>query len=278
MNSRRLTCLLVFAALAVAARAQMVAFPDFTNTAGLQMNSAEVTTGSSILLAANQQNRSGSFFTTSQLDVTDFSALFQFRISSPGGQSDGTSAGADGLALVLQRVGAAALGGNGEALGYGQRGGSAAIGTSVAVEFDTFANSWDPSTNHIGLNLNGSLTSLAATDIAEAFDSGLLWTVWVDYDGTTLQVRASNNGVRPTSATLSQELNIASTIGGSTAFVGFTGSTGSAYGTHEIVAFAFSTNFVEGGLTMVPEPSTYALLALGLGAVGAAVWRRRARR
>lgn len=275
MTPRPLAGLIVFAAMVVAARAQVVAFPNFTDTTGLQLNSAEVTAGNTILLAANQQNRSGSFFTTTQWDVTDFSAFFQFRISSPGGQSDGTSAGADGLALVMQRVGATALGGNGEALGYGQRGGSAAIGTSVVVEFDTFANSWDPNTNHIGLNLNGSLTSLVTTNVADAFDSGLIWSVWVDYNGTALEVRASNNGVRPVSATLSQALDIASTIGGSTAFIGFTGSTGSAYGTHEIVAFAFSTTFVEGGLTMIPEPSTYALLALGLGLVGAAVWRRR---
>ena len=278
MNSRRLSCLLIFTALAVAARAQVVAFPNFSSTTGLQLNSAEVTTGGAVLLAANQQNRSGSFFTSTQLDVTDFSALFQFRISSPGGQNDGTSAGADGLALVMQRVAATALGGNGEALGYGPRGGTSAIGTSVAVEFDTFANGWDPNSNHIGLNLNGSLTSLASTNVADAFDSGLLWTVWVDYNGTTLEVRASNNGVRPVSATLAQALDVATTIGGTTAFIGFTASTGSAYGTHEVVAFAYSTNYVEGGLTMVPEPSTYALLALGLGCVGLAVWRRRARR
>lgn len=270
--------MLLCATLAVAARAQMVAFPNFASTTGLQLNSAEVTGSQSILLAANQQNRSGSFFTTSQFDVTDFSALFQFRISSPGGQSDGTSAGADGLALVMQRVGATALGGNGEALGYGARGGTAAIGTSVAVEFDTFANNWDPNTNHIGLNLNGNLASLATTNIADAFDSGLLWTVWVDYDGTTLEVRASTNGERPVTANLSQALDIATTIGGSTAFIGFTGSTGSAYGTHEVLAFAYSTAFVPGGLTMVPEPSTYVLLALGLGGVGLTLWRRRGRR
>ena len=101
--------------------------------------------------------------------------------------------------------------------------------------------------------------------------------MWVDYNGSVLEVRASSDGIRPVSATLSRTIDLATTIGGSTAFFGFTGSTGSAYGTHEIVAFSYSSAFVPGGVTMIPEPSTYALLAIGLGLVGVAVWRRRAR-
>ena len=276
MQNRNIIATGVAALCAVCATAQTLVFPGFTGASGLSLNDASVTTGGSVLLASSASDRRGSVFTTSQYAVTaGFSAVFAFRISSPGGVSDGTSAGADGLAFVLQRQGATALGGTGEALGYGQRGGTGAITPSVAVEFDTFQNTWDPNSNHVGVNTGGNLTSLATTNIAAAFDDSSLWNVWVDYNGTTLEVRAAKSTVRPTAATLSTTLDLATTLGGSSAFVGFTGATGSAYGTHEIVNFAFSQTYLNGGLAAVPEPSTYALLALGLVVVGYVARRRR---
>lgn len=276
MQNRNIIATGVAALCAVCATAQTLVFPGFTGASGLSLNDSSVTTGGSVLLASSASDRRGSVFTTSQYAVTaGFSAVFAFRISSPGGVSDGTSAGADGLAFVLQRQGATALGGTGEALGYGQRGGTGAITPSVAVEFDTFRNSWDPNSNHIGVNTGGNLTSLATTNVAAAFDDSSLWHVWVDYNGTTLEVRAAQSTVRPTAATLSTTLDLATTLGGSSAFVGFTGATGSAYGTHEIVNFAFSQTYLNGGLAAVPEPSTYALLALGLVVVGYVARRRR---
>lgn len=277
MSSPRLSflALLLFAAIAVRGGAQTVAYGDFSNTTGLSLNSAQVVNGA-VLLAQNQQDRSGSFFTLNSYNIIGFSAAFEFRISSPGGVSDGIAAGADGLAFVVQRVGATALGGSGEALGYGARNNVPAIGNSVAVEFDTFKNSWDPDSNHVGIDKNGNLTSIATAGVSTAFDNGTKWSVWVDYNGSVLEVRASQNGIRPTTALLSQSIDIADTIGGSTAFVGFTAATGSAYGKHEVLSFAFSDTYLSGGLTMVPEPSTYALLGLGLGVVALARWRRRA--
>lgn len=258
------------------ATAQTLIFPGFGNSTGLTLNDASVTGTGTVLLASSASDRRGSFFTTAQFAVgTGFSAVFSFRISSPGGTSDGTSAGADGLAFVVQRQAATALGGTGEALGYGTRGGTPAITPSVAVEFDTFQNSWDPSSNHVGLNTGGNLTSLVTTNVTAAFDDASLWTVWVDYNGATLEVRAAQTTVRPTTATLSAALDLTNALGGSTAFVGFTGATGSAYGTHEIVNFAFNDTFQAGGLAAVPEPATVALLALGLGWVAWRVSRRR---
>lgn len=278
MFSRLATLTLVCAAFAVSSRAQTLLYSNFTGATGLTFNASEVVSGA-VLLAQNQQDKSGSFFTTAQYNVAGFSAAFEFRISSPGGTTDGVAAGADGIAFVVQRAGANALGGNGEAIGYGARGGTLAIGTSIAVEFDTFKNSWDPNTNHIGINANGNLTSLATTGSELtaanlAFDNGGKWTAWVDYNGTTMEVRLSSDGIRPTQATLSYNLNLQTTIGGSSAYIGFTGATGSAYGRHEILGFAFSDTYLTNGVSVVPEPSTYALLALGLGFVGITIRRR----
>ena len=252
----------------------VIRYEAFGSTAGLQLNGATVSEDR-ILLASKQTYRRGSFFTSAQYNVSEFSAVFQFRISSPGGANDGIEAGADGLTFTLQRVGASALGDSGIGLGY------QGISSSIAVEFDTFANSHDPDSNHIGINSNGNITSLTTVGIASAFDPNSSnssqftdWTVWVDYNGSQLEVRASNNAIRPSSPTLAYSISIPSTIGGTSAFIGFTAATGAAFGDHEILNFGFSEAYLADGLA-VPEPSTYALMGLGLVAVGWSVWRRR---
>lgn len=276
----RLTLSLVLAAaiLSPLGAQTVIRYTDFTSQSGLTLNDAVASDGT-IILASSQRDRKGSFFTTAQYDVSNFSAVFQFRISSPGGDSDGISAGADGLAFVIQRAGATALGSFGEGLGY------EGISNSLAVEFDTYRNNSqnslanDPDSNHIGINTGGSITSLATVGVATAFDNSSaetlkVWTVWVDYNGSALEVRASPDGNRPLTATLAYSVNLSSVLGGSTAYIGFTGATGSAYGNHEVLNFAFFDTFEANGLA-VPEPSTYALMGLGLVVVGWSVWRRR---
>jgi hypothetical protein len=265
-----------FCALLPMARAQSVVFPNFSGSpAGLTLRS--VTSSGGVLTLADSTNDRGSVFTSSQFSVAGFSTVFEFRILNPGGSSDGSGQqGADGLAFVIQRAAGNSLGSNGEGLGY------IGINNSVAVEFDTWLNSSrsDPDSNHYGLNLNGSGNSVVTAPEANRFDNGQKWTAWVDYDGTTIEVRTSLTGVRPSAAVLSygtaqNPFSLASTIGGGTAFIGFTAATGSATGTHQLLGFAFSDTYLAGGLAAVPEPSTWALLILGLGAVAVAGWRRR---
>lgn len=273
-----LPVLVLACALAVpGVRAQTLVYPTFSSTAGLQLNSVSVS-GGEIVLADTGRDR-GSVFTASQYQVASgFSAVFEFRISNPSGAADDTGVlGADGLAFVIHRdpSGASVLGSFGENLGYGGASAATRIDSSVAVEFDTFRNSYDPNSNHMGINAGGSMTSLATANLATRIDSGAKWTVWVDYNGSVLEVRANTTGIRPVSADLSHSINLLSTLGGTTAFLGFTGATGSGYGDHSVLGFAFSDTYLAGGLAAVPEPSTWALLILGLGAVAVAGWRRR---
>lgn len=237
-----------------------VVFPDFSSTSNLVLTDA-VGMGGNVLLAASNRDKRGAMFYASALPVSQFSTRFEFRISSPGGQSDGTSAGADGIAFVIQREGVNSIGSFDSGLGYG------GIGQSIAIEFDTFQNTnlegntyIDPDSNHVGLNLHGSMASLLTQPVASAFDQGQVWTAWVDYDGATLELRLSESGVRPASALLSYSIDLAATLGGSTAYFGFTGSTGKAYGDHELLSWVLQENSAA-----IPEPGTYALLAAGLG-------------
>lgn len=275
-------------------RAQSLVFSNFSSTSGLTLTSSSTAVGNGTdgtvlrLVTATTNDRGGAFSTTERSVTGGFSTSFQFRLSGRGGSSDNTSSGADGFVFVLQNSSASALGATGEYLGYG---GGTAIGSSLGIEFDTFNNSgspeFDPSSNHIGIDLNGSVHSAATTNISPDFDSvgtGTKWTSWIDYNGTTLEVRVSNTGTRPSLADLSYTISSAtfqSILGTTNAYVGFTAATGGAYANHDIVDWTFSDSYVAGGVTAgsaIPEPSTSAavagMLALTLAGI-ARVQRRR---
>lgn len=263
--------------LASSLSAQTVYFQGFSSTSGLVLNGDATTTtttdGTVLRLAAASTSNAGSVFTTTQFSTAGFSTAFQFRLTSPGGITDGVQTGADGLTFVLQSEGASSLGATGAGLGYD------GIHNSVAVEFDTYLNSAnsDPSTNHVGIDTGGSMISLATANVATRFDNGALWTAWIDYNGSTLEVRISDNGLRPTSALLAQSISISGTLDSGSAFIGFTGATGGAFENHDILNWNYSAVFVNGGVAAVPEPSAAWLLGLGVVAVGGRRLLRRGR-
>ena len=108
-------------------------------------------------LTPAQGNQTGSaWFVTQQPFATGFDTQFQFQLN--GGS------GADGLAFVMQNApsGLQAIGytgGNGGALGYGgddaNQSPNSGIPASVAFEFDTFQNGWDPNSNHVAIQSCG---------------------------------------------------------------------------------------------------------------------------
>src|SRR5262249_2121988 len=130
---------------------------------------------------------------------------FTFRLTGNGSLAgpdgfDGQGAGADGIVFVLQNNASTALAGAGGALGYATQGtGVDGIAPSVGVEFDTFFNPeyGDTDSNHVGINVNGSVFSVAAQNVPGRFDDGRLWTAWIDYDGAVLRVWVSADGIRP---------------------------------------------------------------------------------
>ena len=150
-------------------------------------------------------------------------------IEEPIPASRFTEPGADGLVFVVQSV-SSSIGGSGGGIGY------AGIPNSVGVEFDTWWNGEqnDPDSNHVGIDANGSVDHGApaafTAGIRPNFDNGLPWHAWVDYDGTTLEVRVSQSIDRPMLPTLSRVMDIPVTIGSNDAYVGFTSGTGGAWG------------------------------------------------
>jgi hypothetical protein len=140
--------------------AATILFNDFSSLAGLQLNgdtAAAIDGGGRNVLRVTPAafNQAGSAFSTSAVTLgadVSFSTKFRFNFNSQG------FGGADGLVFVVQTL-ANNVGGLGGGIGY------LGIGNSVGVEFDNWFNAGiDNNDNHVGIDLNGSVNSVARND------------------------------------------------------------------------------------------------------------------
>jgi hypothetical protein len=201
----------------------------YNGSAAINAGKAELTNGG--------QNQAGSVFSTSPVDVTKFNTQFTFQISA------GTST-ADGFTFTIQGNGPTALGPSGGGLGYGpdHTGGTGGIGKSVAVKFDLFNNQGE-GVDSTGLYTNGAApTNVGSIDLTPTgldLHSGHVFQVTMSYDGTTLAVTIKDTSTG-TSASQNYTIDIPTTVGGTTAFVGFTGGTGGQTATQDILTWTYA--------------------------------------
>ena len=249
-------------------RGAIIQFGDFSNMNGLQLNGDAVavsaTQGRVLRLTPSDPSlKRGSAFWKGPVDVTVFNSFFTFSITTPkiGPTDPDGEQGADGFAFVVQSGvdGPASLGSVGDGLGY------EGIQPSAAVEFDIWRNvtdapNHDPSSNHLGILVDGVVDHGAGSpwtaNEVSPFDDAGLWYAWVDYDGTTLEVRVNKTGVYPVQPNLSRSLNLPSILGQPTAYVGFTGATGSGLAEQRIVSW-----------TYVPEPGSMTMFLILMAAM-----------
>ena len=271
-------CLTGFIGLGLAASAgaqQTVTFTDFCNTSSFTLNGASQSLNPNpqcVLRLTNGFGPGSSAFLTNTFSLASnasFSTFFKFQILNPVGIGDSDGAGADGIVFAVQTVSNTAGGGGG---GIGFQG----ISPSVGVEFDTFNNGAqdqnDP--NHIGIDTNGNMTSIALTHISPRFNDGGVWFAWVDYDGVAkvLQGRVNKTGARPVNPDVSATVDLPAILGTNNVFVGFTSGTGAGGNTHEIISWQLVGSFQPiGAPVVVPTLSFPMLILFGLALAGAAL-------
>lgn len=135
-------------------------FPNFYNTLTLKLTGPLKVNGK-LMLAGGYTEETGSAWEKAYIDVRNpFTTSFTFSIVNNGG-------GGDGFAFVIQGASDVAIGQDGSGLGY------AGIPNSIAFEFDTYQNIFDPNrpitndpnNNHIGVHfLPGGVENRASED------------------------------------------------------------------------------------------------------------------
>ena len=193
----------------------------FTNTFDLTANgSAFFTTNLLELTNAAPPSQAGSAFSNTRFTVGRFTTTFDVRLHE-GTQPDY----ADGFTFFIQANSPTALGSAAAGIGY------QGIGSSVAVVFSTFQHTGDPSSTSVGLALNGAApaTRVDTTPSGLLLNSQNIKHIDLNYDGFFLSVRIEDILTHQVFTT-SFPVSIPQVIGSDTAYVGFTGGSGSVGG------------------------------------------------
>lgn len=281
MKQKLYVTVMLLACLGATSQAQadtLLTLDDITPTSG--SSASKISDGILQLTDNSLSNRTyqiGSAYSSSAVDVSSFSASFSFQFS--GGNPNWNNKSADGIVFVMKNAESRTSGGPGGGLGYASNTENgityAGINRSIGIEFDNWTNSTfsDPGGNvsHIGIDMNGNGRSLTTLNISPAFNGNGPWYAWVDYDGSNLSVSVSTTNSKPGTAMLSYEIgSLKSIIGSPTAVIGFTGSTGLATQTSQVLSLD-----IQNTSEPVPEPGALALL--GTGAAIAIVRRNKMR-
>ena len=215
---------------------------DFTKLllAGSPAPSVATATASSMTMTSGGNQTSAAWLPAKQPVGAGFTTQFQFQISSAGGPI------ADGFAFVIQNsaAGTGALGttGMGGYLGY------QGLTNSIAIEFDTYQNGWDPNANHVAIQSNGTGANSADhmtaallginSAITTNLSDGAVHTVIVTYDGSsTMTVSLDGTQV------LSKPVNLSNLgLDAGNAVIGFTAATGSDSEVTKISGWSFAAN------------------------------------
>ncbi len=211
--------------------------PAFSvSTDQLRFNGNAAVVGAVARLTNGGGYQDGSFYYQNKVNISRFSTTFSFRLSNPQ---------ADGFTFIIQGNNTQALGSAGGDLGY------QGITNSVAIKFDLWNNAGEgdnstgiftdgrsPSVRQGGLppsvpdqsvNLNGTGIDLHSEHVIK---------VNLVYDGSKL-MEVLTDTATGASYTTSYTVDIASFVGGSSAYVGFTGATGGASATQDILMWTF---------------------------------------
>jgi hypothetical protein len=209
-----------------------ISYPDFSSTAGLQLNGFAGQSGSALRLAPSKAFEAGSAWAEQQVSTTQsFESQFQVEVH---GADYGFPA--DGMTFALQSQGLSALGDTGGAHGYA---GSPSVSPSVGVDISLFPQLVLLQNEQFSIVENGSLTPIASAP-SSVLLFGQPFTVWVDYDATahSLQVFVSQDSTKPSTPLVAANVDLAGALG-PTAYPGFTAATGALDTNFDVLDWTF---------------------------------------
>jgi hypothetical protein len=252
--------------------ANVINFPSGFSAGNLINVGFAYLSGSSYRVTDDSQGCSGAVWFPAPVTVSSFSTTFTLQWDKSG----------QGMCFVLQNTpvcnspanantsgpsthygwsgGPTTVGAAGNALGYagmdsengnsGKGGMAYGILSSIAIAFDQW---FVP--NSVGLYTNGNNPAGSQVATGLNFANGHPFAVTLTYDGTTLSITMTDS---VTHATFSRSwtINIPSTVGGNTAYAGFTGGTGGAASVAAITSWTFTAGATQTAPLPVPAAPT----------------------
>jgi hypothetical protein len=218
----------VSAAYIITAETSYISYPsDGITASSLSLNNGPTVTGGVLQLTDGGTAEMRSAWSTTTVPVSGFTTDFTFQM---------LNAVADGMTFTIQNdpKGMWALGNGGSGLGY------QGIQNSVALKFDIY-NDAGEGTDSIGVYTDGAAPTMPATDLSSSgvtLLSGDLMHAHLVYSGTTLTVTLTDTKTGA-SATNQFTVNIPSVVGSNTAYVGFTGGTGSNTAVQQVTSWTY---------------------------------------
>lgn len=197
----------------------------FINPVGLSINGTAQVKNTALQLTDFGSNEAGTVFYTIPQNIQAFTNDFFFLMLDPN---------ADGLTFTIQNNDPNAIGGSGSGLGYFD------IPKSVAIKFDIFNNAGEGG-DSTGLYLDGARPSVPAIDLSgtgiDPRNSDSI-KVHMTYDGANLTMTVTD-ALLSAKWSHSWPVDIPATVGGNTAWVGFTGATGHGYSKQLILLWTY---------------------------------------
>jgi hypothetical protein len=205
----------------------------FSSSTGLSLVGGASVTGGALEMTDGGTEEARAVWYGTPVNVQNFTTDFSFQIT-PASTYIG-----DGFTFTLQNAaaGVEAIGTAGGDLGY------AGIGSSVAVKFDLYSNAGEGS-DSTGFYTDGAVPTVPAVDMTASgvnLHSGDTMHAHITYDGTTLTLTLTDT-VTNASFTTSTAINIPTTVGGDTAYAGFTAGDWSLTSTQEILNWTYVVN------------------------------------
>lgn len=216
----------------------------FTAT-NLSLNNGPIVANGDLHLTDGGTGETRSAWFMTPVPVGSFVTNFTFQILNPQ---------ADGMTFAIQGNNIYSLGYSGGGLGY------QSIGKSIALKFD-FYNDVGEGSDSTGIYIDGAAPTTPAADLTQTgvdLHSGDLMNAQLVYDGSELTLTLTDT-VTNASATETFAVDIPSTVGGSTAYVGFTGGTGGQTATQNVLSWNYvsSAGTAAATPTFSPAPGSY---------------------